>query len=919
MMNACIFKTMNNNLLYKHKFRIALFFMIIAAYSCRTDHEKGFPDNLKCEYMINPLGIDIPHPRLTWKMNDERMGARQTSLRVFVGTDSAGVAEGKANMWSSGHINSDRNLVTYDGDSLRPCTRYYWAVLTKGRARRREGISAVASFETGMMSTLNWKASWISDSRDIKLKPAPYFRKEFKISGKIRSARVYLAVAGLYELYLNGKKSGDAMLDPAFTRFDRRTLYVVHDVTSLLNYGNNAIGVLLGNGWYNHQSTAVWFFHEAPWRARPKFCAELHLTFDDGSKEIICTDTGWKTSTGPVVFNSIYTAEHYDARLEQPDWNIAGFNDSKWKDPIAVSAPSQNITAQVMHPVRAVDTVPAKKMTKYDGRTWVFDLGRNIAGVSSLTVTGDAGTVIRLKHAERVDRSGHADQSNIDVHYRPTDNSDPFQTDIFIISGKGEETFRPKFNYKGFRYVEVISSRPLDLTRESLTGYFMHSDVPPAGRITSSDTLLNKIWQATNNSYLSNLYGYPTDCPQREKNGWTGDAHIASETGLYNFDGITVYEKWLRDHKDEQQPNGVLPAIIPTSGWGYHWANGPDWTSTIAIIPWNIYLFYGDPYILGECYDNIKRYVDHITAISPSGLTDWGLGDWIPIRSVAPKELTSSVYYFTDALILSKAAGLLGKKEDHEKYATLASKIKDAINNAYLDTAKGIYGKGLQTEQCVPLQWGIVPDRLKQKVADNLAKAIMNNGGKMDVGLLGTKAILNALSENGYADLAFELAAKDKFPSWGWWIVNGATTLYENWPIDSKSDISLNHIMFGEIGAWMYKGPGGIFPDEKNPGFKNIILKPRFVKGLDRFEAAHDGPYGMIVSSWRREGESIIYEVKVPANSTATLFIKGSEITEGGKKLSSNRYVKEEKNDESSRILYLASGKYSFNISEKKK
>ncbi len=891
--------------------------LLIAAFSCRNDNEKDYIGNLKCEYLINPLGIDNPHPRLTWQLHDERMGASQTTFKIFVGTDSSEVAEGKGNMWTSGNINSDRNLIVYGGDSLQPFTRYYWAVSIKGQAKRPATISRVAYFETGMMGTTNWKASWISDSRDIKLKPAPYFRKELNISGKIRSARVYLAAAGLYELYINGMKSGDAMLDPAYTRFDRRILYVVHDVTSLLNTGNNAIGVLLGNGWYNHQSTAVWFFHEAPWRARPKFCAELHLVYDDGSREIIYSDTDWKTTTGPVIFNSIYTAEHYDARLEQPGWNIPGFNDSKWKAAIAVSTPSQNIVAQVMHPIRAVDTIPARKMTRYDGRTWVFDLGRNIAGVSSLTVSGDAGTIIRLKHAERLDRSGHADQSNINVHYRPTDNSDPFQTDIFILSGRGKETFRPKFNYKGFRYVEVISSRPLDLKKESLTGYFMHSDIPPAGRITSSDTLLNKVWTATNNSYLSNLYGYPTDCPQREKNGWTGDAHIASETGLYNFDGITVYEKWLNDHRDEQQPNGVLPAIIPTSGWGYHWANGPDWTSTIAIIPWNIYLFYGDPYLLKLCYDNIKRYVDHITEISPSGLTDWGLGDWIPIKSVAPKELTSSAYYYTDALILSKAAGILGRMEDQEKYTRLASKIKDAINNFYLDTAKGIYGKGLQTEQCVPLQWGIVPDAMKQKVADNLAKAIMNNGGKMDVGLLGTKAILNALSENGYADLAYELAAKDKFPSWGWWIVNGATTLYENWPIDSKSDISLNHIMFGEIGAWMYKAPGGISPDEKNPGFKNIILKPRFVKGLDHFEAEHEGPYGTIVSSWKREGGNILYEVKIPPNSSATFFISAVEITEGGRKLSSNKYIKEERKEDGSRILYLASGKYSFNISEK--
>ena len=340
-----------------------------------------------------------------------------------------------------------------------------------------------------MMSNTNWKAAWISDSRDINLKPAPLFRKEFSVSSKVISARIYIAAAGLYELYVNGIKSGNSMLDPAYTRFDRRILYVVHDVTAFLKEGRNAIGVLLGNGWYNHQSTAVWFFHEAPWRARPNFCAELHLNYEDGSSEIIASNTDWKTSLGPVIFNSIYTAEHYDARLEQAGWNTAGFDDSKWKNSVAVSAPSQNITSQVLHPIRASEVVPAKTLRRIDNKTWLFDLGRNISGVSSLTVSGEAGTVIRLKHAERLDNSGRADQSNIDVHYRPTDDSDPFQTDIFILSGKGEETFMPKFNYKGFQYVEVSASNPVNLTQESLKGYFMHSDVPPVGNISSSDTL----------------------------------------------------------------------------------------------------------------------------------------------------------------------------------------------------------------------------------------------------------------------------------------------------------------------------------------------------------------------------------------------------------------------------------------------
>ncbi|MGZ3958954.1 MAG: alpha-L-rhamnosidase-related protein, partial [Flavisolibacter sp.] len=409
--------------------------------------------------------------------------------------------------------------------------------------------------------------------------------------------------------------------------------------------------------------------------------------------------------------------------------------------------------------------------------------------------------------------------------------------------------------------------------KESLRGYFMHSDVPPAGTIASSNPVIDKIWQATNNSYLSNLFGYPTDCPQREKNGWTGDAHIAVETGLYNFDGITIYEKWMADHRDEQQANGVLPSIIPTGGWGYEWGNGPDWTSTIAIIPWEIYLFYGDTTLLSRNYENIKRYVDHIQDISNGSLTTWGLGDWVPVSTKPPVEFTSSIYYFVDAGILAQAAKILGKTSDYEKYAALAQQIKNAFNRKYLDEGKGIYGQGIQTELSMPLYWGLVPDGLKARVADRLAARVHADGDHINVGLLGTKAILNALSENGYADLAYKLASQETYPSWGWWMVNGATTLYENWQIDAASDMSLNHIMFGEIGAWMYKGLAGIRPDPLQPGFKNILLQPHFVSGLDHFEATYRSPYGKILSSWKRKGKKISYTVVVPPNSQASLWL----------------------------------------------
>jgi len=837
------------------------------------------PANLRCEYLTNPLGIDSPSPRLTWLLNDTRYGAVQHAYRIIVGTDSAAVARGQGNSWDTGQVSSDKMLAVYQGVTLQPFTKYYWQVRLWDKDNA-ELTSAVVSFETGMMNADNWKGAWISDGhglngKSIDVKPAPYFRKQFEVSKKIRSARAYIAVAGLYELYINGEKIGNHRLDPMYTRFDRRTLYVTYDVTHQLQNGQNAIGVLLGNGWYNHQSTAVWFFDRAPWRDRPTFCMDLHITYDDGTNEIIVTDNSWQTNLSPVIFNSIYTAEHYDARLEQSGWNTAGFDDSEWnprRNPVILRAtPSQHIVSQQLHPIRNVERIAAQSVKQMNDTTWIFNLGRNIAGVSEFNVKGEAGTVIRLKHAEVLDKDGWPDMTNIEAHYRPTDDSDPFQTDIFILSGKGEETFMPRFNYKGFQYVQVTGNKPLQLTTANLTGWFMHSDVPPVGKIETSNPLIDKIWWAANNSYLSNLFGYPTDCPQREKNGWTGDSHIAIETALYNFDGITVYEKWMADHRDEQQPNGVLPSIIPSSGWGYEWGNGPDWTSSIAIIPWNIYLFYGDSHLLAACYDNIRRYVDRITETAPDGLTSWGLGDWIPVKSTTPVEFTSSVYYYVDATILANAAKLFGYQADYKKYTALALQIKEAINAKYLNRETGIYGQGVQTELSVPLQWGVVPDDMRAKVAANLAHRVEADNKHLDVGLLGTKAILNALSENGYADLAYTLAAQQDFPSWGWWMVNGATTLYENWPIDATRDLSMNHIMFGEVSAWFFKALGGIKPDPEQPGFRNIMLSPNFVSGLTHANVSYRSPYGEIVSKWERKKNVITYAVTIPANCTARL------------------------------------------------
>ena len=892
--------------------QILIFYLFaVLFFTCQKKNSENLVVNLKCEHLINPIGLDSKNPRFSWQLESKMNGIAQKSFQIIVGTDSHFTLESQ--IWDSGKIDSDKNLAVYQGPSLKPFTRYFWGVQVWDN-HGTNSISEISTFETGMMEMSNWKGSWITDTRNINLKPAPYFRKEFKPHKKILSARAYVAVAGLYELFINGNKIGNHRLDPMYTRFDRRTLYVTHDVTAFINNKENTIGILLGNGWYNHQSTAVWYFDEALWRARPKFCLDLRIEYEDGSVETISSDNSWKTSLSPVIFNSIYTAEHYDARLEQPGWDMPLFDDSGWKDASYTPAPSTNIVAQTLHPIRNVEKIMPISMKKFDDYTYVFDLGINIAGVSQLKVEGKNGTKVKLIHGELVDEEGRVDLSNIDVHYRPTDDSDPFQTDIFILNGEGEGSFMPRFNYKGFQYVEVKSDKPISLSQNSLVGYFMHSDLPQVGKIKSSNPTLNKIWEAGNNSYLSNLFGYPTDCPQREKNGWTGDAHIAIETGLYSFDGITVYEKWMADHRDEQQPNGVLPAIIPTDGWGYHWANGPDWTSTIALIPWNIYLFYGDTKILEDNYENIKRYVDHIDEISPNGLTDWGLGDWVPVKSRAPKELTSSAYYFADAVILSKAARILGFDEDEQKYGQLAEKIKNAINIKYLDEDTGIYGSGMQTELSVPLFWGIVPDQLVEKVAANLAKKVEEEDFHIDVGILGGKAILNALSENGYADVAYKVASQETFPSWGWWIVNGATTFYENWNIEAMRDLSLNHIMFGEINAWYYKALGGMKPDPEQPGFRNVLLKPFFVEGLNRFSAEHDGPYGKIISSWEKEDNKVLYSVTIPSNSSATVWLEGKVILLDNKNIEESEHAKLISEDGDRIRVQLESGKYEFTI-----
>lgn len=810
--------------------------------------------DLRTEHLVEPIGVDATNPRFSWK--NER--AEETGCRISV-TDKEGNI-----LWDEA-VNG--NSAIYAGPELQPFTEYTWKVACKDS-------EAASTFETGMKGSENWRGQWISDNNSSDYRPAGRFRKEFEAEGRIVKARAYIAAAGLHTILINGRTvEPERVLDPAFTRHDRRILYSTFDITDMLKEGANAVGVELGNGWYNHQSATTWHFDRAPWRARPAFCMDIRLSYADGHTETVCTGADWKTSSdGPVRFNNIYVGEHHDLRRDQKGWAGSAYDDSLWDAVILRSCPAQNIASQMNVPIRESEVIEPVEIKQLRTTKWIYDFGVNMAGNVKFTAKGKRGTVVTLKYAERLNVEGRCDQTNIDCYYFGDNAAEPFQTDIITLGG-GDDSFSPRYSYKGFRYVEITSSAPVEM---KVWAVKVNSDVAAAGAIETSDKTISAIWKAANNSYLSNLMGYPTDCPQREKNGWTGDAHIAVETGLFNYDAFTVYEKWMADHRDEQQPCGVLPDIIPTCGWGY-WSpkadgNGLDWTSTIAIIPWELYLFSGDAKPLRECYDNIKRYVEYaLTLCNEEQLVCWGRGDWVPVTKKTDKTLICSCFLYKDLTILSEAAKMFGKEDDYRKYSALAAQVKDAVNGKYLDAKTGIYADGLQTAQSLPLYFGMVPQENVKAVAAALAERVKKDNCHINAGVHGTKAVLHALSDNGYTDLAYKMASATDFPSWGHWVTNGRTTLVENWRLDAGKDNSDNHIMFGDISAWFYRSLGGINPDPAQPGFKHIIIKPDFPKGLKDFKCSYESPYGLISTAWTRKGNKISLTVTIPAGSSATL------------------------------------------------
>ncbi len=714
-----------------------------------------------------------------------------------------------------------------------------------------------------------WKAKWIGQSDALlynwyqPVLPAPYFRKIFDHIGNADAAEVSICGLGYYELYINGKKVGDHVLDPVFTQYDRRVRYVVYDVAEYLVPGENVFGVILGNGWYNCHTPEVWQFDKASWRDYPKLLLELWL---DG-KSVFRSDGSWKFSGGPIVFDGLRNGETYDARLELEGWFTVEYDDSGWKHAVMVAPPGGVLEEQTMPPCKVMQTRAVEKQWTLPNGDIVYDIGQNITGWARITCSGKRDTELIVKYAERL-KDGDIDQEGIASFIKGGE----CQTDRYILRGLKKEIWEPRFTYHGFRYVR-ISGVSSDTFIEKIEGRVVHTAFEQIGVFSCSDDTVNRLQKCTIWSYIGNFTGIPTDCPHREKNGWTGDAQLTAETGLFNFAAGTAYNEWMDSFADVQRPSGQLPGIVPSSGWGFNWGSGPAWDSAFLLIPWYVYLYTGDTSSIITHYDSMKKYVDYCTGMATNHIVSFGLGDWchVDCTRITPVGLTSTAYYYVDCMLLSKFAAINGNISDHRKYAGLAVKIRSAFNWRFYK-GDGIYANGEQTALGCAIYHGLVVDSEKDKVVAKLAETVKANGNKPDFGILGAKYVPRALADNGYIDLAYQLITQPEFPGWAHWLKQGATTLWESW----KGNSSLNHIMFGDIGAWMYRYLAGVIPDPENPGFKHFIIKPHPVNGLKWVKAEHVAPIGKIVTAWKHSDSSFVLKIGVPPNTTATVIMPDS-------------------------------------------
>jgi len=871
------------------------------------------PINLRCEYCVNPLGVDRKNPRLSWILEHSDRGEKQSAYQIIVSSSPENIASNTGDVWDTGKVISSMQLIVYNGPALESRKTYYWKVRWWDSKGDMSPFSDAATFEMGLISEDDWKAKWIGresyeyihiGSEDIPFARSytiPYsalFRKTFKAEKQIKRARVYVSGLGFYELYINGKRIGDKVLDPGQTDYKKRVLYSIYDVTDELNTGANAIGVMLGNGRYVKDYGYDF----------PRMILQLEIEYLDGTTEVVVSDDTWKTSYGPIKANGIYYGEDYDARREIPSWNLSDFNDVNWEKVKLVDPPGGRLVAELMPPVKVIKTLKPQKIISPKPGVYVYDFGQNFTGWVRLYVNGPEGTEIKLRFAELIYDDGN-------INLTPTRGARA--TDIYITRGDGLEIYEPRFTYHGFRYVE-LTGFPGVPTLDTLEGCVVYSSVRQVGEFNCSNELINKIHGNILWGQLSNLMSIPTDCPQRdERMGWMGDAQLTVEEAIYNFDMASFYIKYLDDIKDAQKENGSVSDVVPPY-WSIYPAD-PAWGTAYITIAWYLYQYYGDTEVLKDHYEGLKKYVDFLTGLAPDNILRFSkYGDWCPPGSIRAKdlsgELVSTWCYYNDTLTLSRIADILGKREDHTKYSKLAEDIKAAFNKQYLkersyavsikpniseemasqiiemilsamdpderERMKQFMQQGIfattftsQTINILPLYLNMVPEDKKETILNALINDIKNNHDyHLDTGIVGTRYIFDVLTENGYVDIAYKIATQRTYPGWGYMIEEGATTVWERWEkLTSGGMNSHNHIMFGTVDPWFYKSLGGIKCIA--PGWDKVLLEPKMLEDLKYVRASICTPKGTIDVNWEKLEDSVKLVVVLPVNVEGELRI----------------------------------------------
>lgn len=872
--------------------------------------------DLRCEYATEPLGVDSPAPRLFWRLESGTRGERQTARQVLVSSTAALLAKNRGDLWDSGKVASDASIqVRYSGTPLHSLQQVFWKVRVWDMDGKPSSWSKPATWTMGVLRPEDWAAGWICATS-----PAPQsllFRREFIVKPGLRRAVVNVCGLGCYELSLNGRKVGEDLFPPGWSKYDKTCLYETHDVTALLKKGKNAAGLLLGNGMYNVVGGRYIKFKGSfgPLTA----IAQFRLEYADGSTETVGTDPNWRWHPGPITFSCVFGGEDYDARLEPPGWNQAGFNDSAWPPALPAKGPGGTLKGLSCSapPIRAFETLKPVGKTELRHGVTVYDLGQNAAIMPKLTAHGPAGSRIRITPAELVAKDGSVDRGSCgggQAYWQ------------YTLSGHGEETWFPKFFYHGSRYLQVECETPAGHDLPELTdiqGIVVQSAAPPVGEFQCSDELFNRIRTLVRWAQRSNMMSVMTDCPHREKLGWLEEDHLNGPSLRYEFDLARLFTKAMNDMADSQLENGLVPDIAPEYvQFSDGFRDSPEWGSAFLLVPWQQYEFTGDVDLLRRYFPAMERYVAYLGSRAKNDIVSHGLGDWYDIgpkppgyAQLTPIPLTATAFYYYDAWVLSQAAAVIGEPAKAKTYADLADRIRSAFNREFFNREKGFYATGSQCANAIALVMDLAAPDQRQGALDAIVKDVRARGNALTTGDVGYRSLLRALADGGRSDLIFDINNQSEKPGYGYQLKQGATSLTEAW--DAGRASSQNHFMLGQIMEWFYHGLAGIASDPSGPGFKKILINPAAIDGVSWTKATYRSVHGPISTHWTREGKEFVLRVAIPANTSATVTVPtpaGAQVTENGKPAERSSGAKLLRQEPGRTVFEVQSGTYSFRV-----